>query len=59
MVAVCPVEHDFAYSESEKSFVEQRAEAEGKALEANKNLTLLRPNLVYGDQATQMVHFMT
>jgi len=32
MVAVCPVEHDFAYSESEKSFVEQRAEAEDKAL---------------------------
>lgn len=59
MVAVCPIEHDFATSESEQSFVEQRNEAENKAIQANNNLTLLRPNLVYGDLTTQMVHFMT
>lgn len=59
MVAVCPVEHDFAYTEGEKTFIEERNEAEQKALQANGKLTLLRPNLVFGDHATYMVHYMT
>ena len=58
MVAVCPVEHDLAYSEDdEKSWAEIRREHEQLALAANKNLTILNTDLVYGPRATHLVHF--
>jgi len=51
LVAVAPVEHDLAYSEHDtKSWVELRAEAEATALAANKNLTILSSDLVFGSR---------
>lgn len=58
MVAVCPVEHDFAYSETGDSWVQKRQEAEKEALSANGNLSILSTDLVYGEDASHMVHFM-
>lgn len=49
-VAVCPVEHDLAYTEADgKSWVDVRREAEQSALNENKNLTILNTDLVYSD----------
>jgi len=48
LVAVCPVEHDFAMTESlEKSWVEIRQEAEQNALQQFKGITLLSTDLVF------------
>jgi len=48
-VALCPLEHDFAYSDDDnKSFVEIRKESEQKALDANPSLSLLTTDLIYG-----------
>jgi hypothetical protein len=48
LVAVCPVEHDFAMTESlEKSWVEIRQEAEQSALQQFKGITLLSTDLVF------------
>jgi hypothetical protein len=58
MVAVCPVEHDFAYSETESTWVEMRQEAEQSALDANKNLSVLNTDLVYGEHASHLIHYM-
>ena len=49
-VAVCPVEHDLAYTEAEgKTWINVRHEAEVSALSENKNLTILNTDLVYSD----------
>jgi len=58
MVAVCPVEHDFAYSETETTWVEMRQEAEKEALSANSSLSVLNTDLVYGNDASHVVHYM-
>ena len=58
MVAVCPVEHDFAYSETETTWVEKRQEAEKEALTANGSLSILNTDLVYGPDASHLVHYM-
>jgi hypothetical protein len=57
MTAVCPVEHDFAYSEDEKSWTQYRIEAEQKALQLNKNLTILNTDLVFGSNPSHLLHF--
>jgi len=50
LVAVCPVEHDLAYSEAEgKSWLDLKREAEESALNEHKNLTILNTDLVYSD----------
>ena len=50
LVAVCPVEHDLAYTEVEnKTWVEVRHEAETSALNENKKLTILNTDLVYSE----------
>jgi len=59
MTAVCPVEHDLAYTEDpHKSWTELRKEAEAKALDANDKLTILNTDLVYGKDPTHLVHYM-
>ena len=46
LVAVCPVEHDLAYTETEgKTWVEVRHAAELSALNENKNLTTQKRKL--------------
>ena len=58
MIAVCPVEHDMAYSESQKTWIETRAEAEQEALSANSRLSILNTDLVYGKDSTFLMHYM-
>lgn len=58
VVAVCPVEHDLAYSETEQTWVEKRQEAEKEALAAHSGLSILSTDLVYGQDATHLVHYM-
>ena len=58
MVAVCPVEHDFAYSEDERTWVEKRQDAEADALAANSKLSILNTDLVFGPDASHVVHYM-
>ena len=58
LVAVCPIEHDLAWSEDGKSFYEKTCDAEAEALAANKNLTLLKANLTFGRQ-THLINFLT
>ena len=59
VVAVCPVEHDMAWSESDKTWVEQRQVAEQNALSANKNMSILNTDLVFGKYPSHLVHYMT
>jgi hypothetical protein len=60
MVAVLPLEHDLAYTEDEtKTWVEVRQEAEQQALQANKNLTLLSSDIIYADQPTHLIQYLT
>jgi uncharacterized protein YbjT (DUF2867 family) len=56
-VAVCPFEHDLAYSEDEKSYIEKVQDAEAEALQANPNMTILKPNLAFGPE-THLIHFL-
>lgn len=58
MVAVCPVEHDMAWSETDKTWIEARQEAEQKALDANKNMSILNTDLVFGSDPSHLVHYM-
>lgn len=55
MVAVCPVEHDMAYTEDEfKTWLELRQEAEQSALQQCKQLTLMNADLIYSDKPTHL-----
>lgn len=56
-VAVCPVEQDLAWSENDKSFFENAAEAEAAALQSNSNMTLLKSNLAFGPES-HLVHYL-
>ena len=58
MVAVCPVEHDFAYSEDETTWVEKRQDAEKQALDANSKLSIINTDLVFGEDSSHIVHYM-
>lgn len=58
MVAVCPVEHDLAYSEDAATWVEKRQAAEGEALAANSNLSIINTDLVFGNDSSHIVHYM-
>lgn len=57
-MAVCPFEHDLAWSEDDKSYFEKVQDAEAEALQANSNLTILKPNLAFGPE-THLIHFLT
>ena len=57
-VAVCPLEHDLAWSEDDKSFYEKVEESEAKAMHSNSKMTLLKTNLAFGKE-THLIHFLT
>lgn len=57
VIAMCPVEHDLAYSEDDKNWVQKRQEAEQEALSANKNLTILNTDLVFSEGPSHLLHF--
>lgn len=58
ILAVCPVEHDMAYSEESKTWIEQRTEVEQEALSANASLSILNTDLVYGRESAFLTHYM-
>ncbi len=59
LVAVLPVEHDLAYTESEdKSWVQVRHEAEQTALQSSKSITILNTDLVYSAEPTHLLHYV-
>lgn len=58
LVAVCPFEHDLAWSEDNQTHFDKVEEAEAAALETNSNMTILKPNLAFGPQ-THLIHFLT
>lgn len=58
VVAVCPVEHDMAHSDDAQSWIEKRQEAEQHALSAHGKMSILNSDLVYGPDATHLVHYM-
>jgi dTDP-4-dehydrorhamnose reductase len=59
LVALCPVEHDLAYTEIDaKTWIEVRHEAEQSALNENKHLTILNTDLVYSDKPTHLIHYI-
>jgi len=49
LVCVCPIEYDMYYGENHENPVELRNEAEAEAKSLFPNLTILRPNLVFGN----------
>ena len=58
LVAVCPVEHDLAYSEDTATWVDKRQEAEQQALDANSKMSILNTDLVFGEDQSHLVHYM-
>lgn len=59
MVAVCPVEHDMAYTEDVKrSWVQVRQDAEQTALDCHQGLSILNTDLVFSDRPTHMLHYI-
>ena len=58
LVAVCPFEHDLAWSEEEKNFVEKAKDAEDESLQTLSSLTVLKPNLAFGPES-HLIHFLT
>jgi uncharacterized protein YbjT (DUF2867 family) len=58
LVAVCPFEHDLAWSEDRASFHQKTTEAEDAAIQSNNKMTLLKTNLAFGPQ-THLIHFLT
>ena len=58
-VAVCPVEHDLAYTEDlKRCWVDEREEMEHTAIDANKKLSLLHTDLVFGSDKTYLMHYL-
>ena len=47
-----------AYTESSKSWIEERNEAEQEALGANSKLSILNTDLVYGRDSAFLTHYM-
>lgn len=58
VVAVCPIEHDLAWSEDDHTFYQKTNEAEANAVSSNPNLTLFKTNLTFGPH-THLIHFLT
>ena len=57
-VAVCPVEHNLAWTEDEKSCHVKAQDSENEAIQANANMTLLKTNLAFGPQS-HLIHYLT
>ena len=58
LVAVCPVEHAFAWSDNENTWQQNCREAEADALAKNPKMSILGTDLVFGKDATHMVTYM-
>ena len=58
IVAVCPFEHDLAWSEDNTSYYDKVREFEDQALQANSSLTILKPNLAFGNES-HLIHYLT
>lgn len=58
LVAVCPFEHDLAWSEDSTTYYDKVKTAEKEALQANSNITLIKTNLAFGGQ-THLIHYLT
>jgi uncharacterized protein YbjT (DUF2867 family) len=58
LVAVCPMEHNLAWSEDEKNFHEKAEDAQNEALASNSDMTLLKTNLAFGPES-HLIHFLT
>jgi len=58
-VAVCPFEHELYWNENEDDDVLQRSlDAQAEAMQSNPNMTILRPNLVFGGPS-HFIHLLT
>jgi hypothetical protein len=58
LICVCPIENDFYYTEDGKDPLEEKYEAENKAMESNPNLVMLHSNLVYGEYS-YLIRYIT
>lgn len=59
LTAVCPVEHDLAYTEEfGTTWIQQRKDAEQEALGLNANMQILNTDLVFGKDPLYLVHYM-
>jgi uncharacterized protein YbjT (DUF2867 family) len=59
LVAVCPVEHDMAYTEdANRSWVQVRQDAEKTALQSSNALTILNTDLVFSNESTHLLHYI-
>ena len=57
LVAVCPIESDYAYSEDDQSFLDKVNDAESAALQSNSSMTLFKTNLTFGPES-HLIHFL-
>ena len=57
LVAVCPIESDYAWSEDEQSFMDAVKEAEQSAMQTNPQMTLFKSNLTFGPES-HLIHFL-
>ena len=57
LVAVCPLEHELAWSEDQKSWFEYAQEAQQEAVTKNAKMTLFNTNLVFGPE-TLFLHYL-
>jgi len=59
LAAVCPLEHDMAYTEDQnRTWVQVRQDAEQSALSFNKNMAILNTDLVFSNGPAHMLHYM-
>jgi len=56
--AVCPLEHNLAWSEDSKSFHEKASDSVNEAASANPKASIFKTNLVFGPE-THLIHFLT
>ena len=57
LVAVRPLEHELAWSEDQKSFIELAKESQEEALSKNSKMVLFNTNLVFGPE-TFFLHYL-
>lgn len=57
-MAVSPIEYDLYYSEDKDTPLEHKNDAQAKALNEFKNMTILNTNLVFGEDS-YFLHYLT
>ena len=59
LVAVCPIEHNLAYTEDQnRSHVQVSKDAQLSALEHNKAISILNTDLVFSNGPTHLLHYI-